>query len=99
MRYTVRVDPSFFDQLDDQLPAERGPNGEPCVADFLLVDLTQIAESFAASFEQLIQPIPGRPDYRSVVASGFVVARVFVTGQLNGDEVALMSVRFDLSAR
>ncbi|CCM62210.1 hypothetical protein BN381_100097 [Candidatus Microthrix parvicella RN1] len=36
----------------------------------MLVDLPQNAESFAVDFERLFQPVPGRPDYRSLVVTG-----------------------------
>lgn len=96
-RRTVRVDPGFFDELDEQLGAERGPDGEPSTGDFLLVDLPLIAEVFATRFESLMQPIDGRPDYRSHLTSGFLVARVLVTGHLGLDDaVTLMNIDIDL---
>ena len=52
-RRLVRVDQAFFDSLDQQLGSERGPNGEPSVGDFILVDLPPIAEVFATRFEFL----------------------------------------------
>ena len=52
-RRTVRVDAQFFDELDAQLGAERGPTGEPSRSDFLLIDLPPIAEAFAEDLASL----------------------------------------------
>ncbi len=53
---------------------ERGPLGEPCSTDFLLVDLPPIAETFAAQFTDLQMLIPGREGYRVVITTGRLVA-------------------------
>ena len=96
-RRSVRVDPFFFDLLDQQLGEERGPNGEPSSGDFLLVDLPLIAEVFATRFETLAMPDSNRAEFRSFVTSGLLVPSVFVTGRLGSDGVVwLMSVRLDL---
>ena len=95
-RRTVRVDPSFFDQLDAQLSEQRGPNGEPSAGDFLLVDLPLIAEEFAANFDRLIILDAEHPEFRSLVTTGLLVPGVLVTGVLRPDEVvSLISVRID----
>lgn len=97
-RRTVRVDPGFFNELDLQLSEERGPNGEPSAGDFLLVDLPLIAEVFSTRFESLMQPIDGRPDYRSHLTSGLLVPRVLITAHLGADEVVtLMNIDIDMS--
>ena len=98
-RRTVRVEHSFFDELDLQLGDERGQHGEPSAGDFLLVELPLIAEVFATRFETLMQPIPGRPDYRSHLSSGMLVPRVLITGQLGDDGVVtLLSLDIDFDA-
>ena len=40
-RRVVRVSTDFFDQLDSQLGAERGPAGEPSATDFIVFDLVR----------------------------------------------------------
>lgn len=45
-RRVVRVSPDFFEQLDRQVGAERGPAGEPSATDFILLDPPTIAERF-----------------------------------------------------
>jgi len=95
-RRPVKVDERFLGLLDEQLGAERGPNGEPSATDFLLVDLPPIAERFATDFGELMKPIPERPDYRAVLSVGALVPRVLVTGVLESDgTVNLISVRID----
>lgn len=97
-RRTVRLDPGFFNELDQQLGEERGPNGEPSAGDFLLVDLPLIAEVFATRFESLMQPIDGRPDYRSHLTSGLLVPSVLITAHLGVDDVVtLMNIDIDMS--
>ena len=62
---TVRVLSEFFILLDEQLPDERGPNGEPTAAEFAASDLLEIVETFAADWDNMAMPINGRPDYPS----------------------------------
>ena len=46
-------DPWFFEDLDRQLPAERGPEGQPSTNDFQVFELLRIVERFAVGFEDL----------------------------------------------
>lgn len=84
-RRTVRATASFFDDLDRQLGAERGPNGEPSSGDFQVFELLRIVERFAIGFDDLPELIPGRPDYRILITSGTLVAVLSVIGQLAAD--------------
>ncbi len=98
-RRPVKVDERFLELLDQQLPAERGPRGEPSATGFLLVDVPPIAERFAVAFDELMTPIPDRPDYRAILAVGTLVPRILVTGVLKADgTVSLVSVRIDREA-
>lgn len=63
-RRTVRVSHDAFDELDRRLGAERGPNGEPSVNDFLTIDLLPIVDAFATRFDDLPEAVPGRSDQR-----------------------------------
>ncbi len=95
----VRVDPRFFEQLDAQLGEDRGPRGEASRTDFLLIDLPPISEEFALHFEELPEPIPGRSDYRIVITTGHLAARLSVIGQLQSDSVVvLIGLDIDLEA-
>jgi hypothetical protein len=84
-RRSVRIAPEFFDDLDRQLRAERGPNGEPSVQDFQVHELLAVVEQFATDFDQLAELIPGRTDYRILIAAGLLVPRFSVVGQLAVD--------------
>ena len=84
-RRAVRATTRFFEDLDRQLGAERGPDGQPSTNDFQVFDLFRIVETFATQFDELAELIPGRADYRIVIGVGVVVARFAVIGQLARD--------------
>jgi hypothetical protein len=85
-RRTVRVSHDVFDALDRLLGPERGPNGEPSANDFLTIDLLPIVDRFATGFDDLPDAIPGRSDYKLLIAAGVLVRGVSVIGQLTSDE-------------
>ena len=68
-RREVRVADSFFAELEDQLGSQRGPNGQPSVTDFIVLDLPVVAERFAASFDELPEAIAGVPSIRMCIGS------------------------------
>ena len=84
-RRVVRATPRFFDDLDRQLGAERGPNGEPSTNDFQVFELIRIVDRFAVDFDDLPRLIPDRDEYRVLVMSGTLVAGFSVIGQLASD--------------
>ena len=90
-RRTVRATQRFFEDLDRQLPAERGPNGEPSTNDFQVLDLLRIVERFAIGWNDLPRLFPDRPRYRILIAAGNVVARLAVVGDRDrgGEALAL----------
>ena len=61
----VRFLQSFFDDLDRQLPDERGPEGSPSAIDFLLYDLPPIRDLLAVDFEQYTTAVTEAGDLRS----------------------------------
>ncbi len=96
-RRTVRATVSFFEDLDRQLPQERGPDGEPSVNDFQVFELLRIVDRFATGFDELPELIPGRADYRILLTTGVLVPRFAVVGQLAGDgAVELVQLDLDL---
>lgn len=96
-RLTVRVAPSFFEDLDRQLGSERGPNGEPSTIDFQSVELIAIVDEFATRFDSLLRPVAGRDDYRLLIKSGVLVLGISVVGQLMPDgAVELLRLELDL---
>ena len=85
MKRYVRVMDDLFDQLARMLPQERGADGTPSVADFVHSDLVRIHDHFAHHWDDLPQPIRGRPDYRLHIGRGTYVASYAVAGQLAPD--------------
>ena len=95
-RRPVRATARFFEDLDRQLGAERGPDGQPSTNDFQVFDLFRIVETFATQFDELPELIRGRADYRIVIGVGVVVARFAVIGQLAPDgAVELLQLDID----
>lgn len=95
-RRVVRATPRFFEDLDRQLRAERGPNGEPSTNDFQVFELIRLVDRFAVNFGDLPPLIPERDDYRVLVMSGTLVPGFSVIGQLATDgAVELMQLDID----
>jgi hypothetical protein len=94
----VRVLPEFFLLLEAQLPDERGPHGEPTVAEFAASDLLEIVETFAVLWDELSMPIPGRPEYRDLIVTTRLVFAVSVRGQLSPADgaIELVDITLDL---
>jgi hypothetical protein len=98
-RRQVRITPEFFDDLDRQLHAERGPSGEPSVQDFQVHELLAVVERFAVGFDHLPELIPGRRGYRIMITAGSLVPRYAVVGQLAPDgAVELVQLDLDLES-
>jgi hypothetical protein len=98
-RRRVRVAESFFEQLDELLPSDRDPNGEPSATDFLVIDLPSIVDSFATGFDALPEVIEGVPSARMLIAVGRLVDRFVVFGLEAADgSIDLIGLDLDLSA-
>lgn len=64
-----------------------------------MYDLWRIVEEFSTNFDNLFQPIPGRPDYRLSIGVGMVVPRYGATGELRPDgSIELLELELDLDA-
>jgi hypothetical protein len=96
-RRVVRVTPDLFHQLEQRLPAERGPQGEPTVAEFVASDRLDIVRAFEVLWDELPELIPGRPDYRVLILTTRLVPHVVVSGQLSPIDgaVELTKIRLD----
>jgi hypothetical protein len=95
-RRQVRVTAAFFDQLDKQFGTERGPDGEPSVTDFIVIDLPAIIERFAEGFDELPEAVVGVGGVRTLVAPGVLVDIFVVYGMLADDGVVdLLAVTFE----
>jgi hypothetical protein len=96
-RRPVRATAAFFEDLARQLPAERGPGGEPSTNDFQVFELLRIVERFAVGFDDLPRLIPNREDYRILIVAGVLAPAFSVIGQLAPDgAVELIQLDIDL---
>ena len=96
-RREVRVAESFFDELDRQLGAERGPGGEPSATDFLVMDLPAIVERFSSRFEELPEAVAGLPAVRMFIGTSVLVSAYVVHGvEISDGAVELVGIEFDL---
>lgn len=68
-RRQVRVSPAFFDRLDELLPDERGEEGEPSTADFLLPEIPALIDVLAEGYEEATLAIDGVPGVRVLIAT------------------------------
>ena len=84
-RRVVRVTDAFFEQVDDALGLDRGPNGEPSATDFIVLELPSIVERFATDFEGLPEIVEGVPAGRMLITSGVLVRAVAVFGLATSD--------------
>jgi hypothetical protein len=84
-----------FDAIDEVLPAERGPYGEPSAGDFVANELPSIVERFAVDFDAL-PAAEGLAGLRELIAPGIYV-RVFAAyGMLlTDDTVELTSISLE----
>jgi hypothetical protein len=94
-RRRVRATTSFFQDLDRQLPPERGPHGEPSTNDFQTFELLRIVETFANDFDSLPALITGRDDYRLLIGVGTLVPAFSVLAQLAPDD-AVELIQLDI---
>jgi hypothetical protein len=72
-RRLVRVAHSFFERLDEILPAERSPTGIPSATDFLRHDLVPLIDRLAADYEGSTTVFPSMPGVRVMVTSGMLI--------------------------
>lgn len=76
-RRRVVVRPEFFDRLDELLPEERTPEGDPSTADFILHDLTAVIDALAEDFEATTLPVT-ESDARLFVFAGMTMPYVAI---------------------
>jgi hypothetical protein len=95
-RRDVRPTRGFYDDVYRQFPVERGPAGQPSRLDFELYELPRLFRDVADGWDDLFQPLPGRPDYRTFISIGVLVAALSVDAQLARDGVIeLLSLDVD----
>jgi hypothetical protein len=95
-RRDVRPTRAFYEDLYRHFHVERGAAGQPSRLDFELYELARIFRDVADRWEDLFQPIPGRPDYRTLILVGILVPVLSVDAQLGRDGVIeLLSLDVD----
>lgn len=95
-RRDVRPTRDFYRDLYRHFAVERGPAGAPSRLDFELYELPRLFRDIADRWEDLFQPVPGRPDYRTFITVGVLVAALSVDAQLTRSGVIeLLSLDVD----
>ena len=85
-RRQVRVAPAFFDRLDELLPEERGADGAPSTADFLLHEIPTIIDALAEDYEAATLAVEAVPGIRVLIAAGVLVPHLAVYTVLAADD-------------
>lgn len=94
-RRRVVVRPEFFDRLEELLPEERSPSGEPSTTDFVLHDLTAVIDTLAAEYLGRTMPTE-ETDVRILVAAGVVVPFVVIyVREVDVDTVEILWIDFE----
>ena len=94
MRRVVRTTEDFWAALDDAMPV----GSDPSWHSFAAHDLPRAVEQFASDWDTLPTFIPGRHEYRILIAPGEVVAAYAIEAQLAPDgAVDLITITVDTS--
>lgn len=97
-RRVVRVAPSFFDRLDELLPADRTASGRPSATDFLLHELPRVIDRLADDYERVTLEVAKVPTVRVLLTTGRLVTRLAVYCVLAADDgVDIIYLEFDES--
>jgi len=83
---TVRFLQTFFDDLDSQLPAQRGVGGVPSSTDFLLYDLPTIRDLLADDFERHTTEMLELSPMRLFIGAGTLVRGVVLYAYVAADD-------------
>ena len=86
-RRQVRVDPTFFDRLDELLAPERGSDGTPSTTDFLLHDLPVVIDLLAEDYFGHTTVVAADPEIRVSITAGLLVPFISVYAVRGEDDV------------
>jgi hypothetical protein len=95
-RRSVRFSASFFDRLDELLPAERTAAGTPSAADFLLHEIPPIIDRLAESYESVTLSVESLPNVRVLITAGALVPTIALYTTLAADD-AVQVLYLDIS--
>jgi hypothetical protein len=94
-RHRVTVDPHVIETVDELFPEER-TDFRPSRADFLALDLMEIADTFVEHWDELPLMSPLWTEYRRLITRGRQVPFVSVTGVLRPDGwIVLLNLAVD----
>lgn len=97
-RRVVRVAQSFFDRLDELLPAQRSASGIPSATDFMVHDLPPIIDLLAGDYENVTLAVDDVPGVRVLITAGRLVSRLSVYCVLAADgSVEVIYLELDAS--
>lgn len=91
----VRFTESFFEQLDELLPSERGADGTPSITDFLVLEVPGLRDALAADAVRLTQPT-GIAGVRMYINTGMLMPGVVMYMLVDEHDVEVFAVSFDL---
>jgi hypothetical protein len=85
-RRQVRVAQSFFDRLDELLPQERGPHGQPSTVDFLLHEMPTIIDGLAQDYEAVTAALAELSEVRALITAGLLIPYIAVYAVIAADD-------------
>jgi hypothetical protein len=85
-RRQVRVAQSFFDRLDELLPQERGPRGQPSTVDFLLHEMPTIIDGLAQAYETVTAALTELSEVRVLITAGLLIPYIAVYAVIAADD-------------
>lgn len=86
-RRRVQVSQSFFNRLDELLPAERTADGGPSATDFLLHEVPTVVDLLAEDYVGTTLPVEDAPPVRVLITNGVLAPFIAVYAYLRVDDV------------
>lgn len=86
-RRRVQVSQSFFNRLDELLPAERTADGGPSATDFLLHEVPTVVDLLAEDYVGTTLPVEDAPPVRVLITNGVLAPFIAVYADLRVDDV------------
>ena len=90
---TVRFTESFFERLEEILPAERGGDGTPSITDFLVLEVPGLRDGLAADAVRLTRPTSD-DGIRVYLNSGVLIPAVLMYMFVDEHDVEVFDISF-----
>ena len=91
----IRFSESFFEQLEELLPSERGTDGTPSITDFLVMEVPGLRDGLAGDAIRLTQPT-GLEGVRMYINAGTLVPGIVMYMLIDEHSVEVFAVSFDI---